>query len=110
MRAAAPRSGSGSASDPAGAMTPLAENAKMAVPGQSTGRAGAEPARILVVDDDRNNLIAMHGLLEDLADEVVFVRSGEEALRLILRMEFAVIMMASGRAWWRERAGQSGES
>lgn len=53
----------------------------------------AEPARILVVDDDRNNLVALNGLLEDLADEVVFARSGEEALRLILRMDFAVILM-----------------
>lgn len=62
-------------------------------PGQAAAGAVVDQARVLVVDDDRNNLIAMNGLLEDLADEVVFARSGEEALRLILRMEFAVILM-----------------
>ncbi|MGN6819271.1 MAG: response regulator [Sphingomonas sp.] len=51
-----------------------------------------EPARVLVVDDDERNLIAITNVLEDLA-EIVVARSGEEALRHLLREEFAVILL-----------------
>ena len=50
------------------------------------------PARVLVVDDDENNLLAIRTVLEDLA-EVVTAPSGEEALRQLLRHEFAVILL-----------------
>ncbi len=49
-------------------------------------------ARILVIDDDERNLLAMTNVLEDLA-EVVPARSGHEALRHLLRGEFAVILL-----------------
>ena len=50
------------------------------------------PARVLVVDDDENNLLAIRTVLEDLA-EVVTAPSGDEALRQLLRHEFAVILL-----------------
>jgi signal transduction histidine kinase/FixJ family two-component response regulator len=53
---------------------------------------GAERARVLVVDDDDRNLIAIRTVIEDVAD-VVVARSGEEALRQLLRGDFAVILL-----------------
>ena len=49
-------------------------------------------ARVLVVDDDERNLLATMTVLEDIA-EVVVARSGEEALRHLLKGEFAVILL-----------------
>ena len=51
-----------------------------------------EPARVLVVDDDERNLLAIRTVLEDVG-EVVVASSGEEALRQLLRGEFAVILL-----------------
>lgn len=48
--------------------------------------------RVLLVDDDERNLLAVATVLEDLG-EVVLARSGEEALRHLLRGEFAVILL-----------------
>jgi len=52
----------------------------------------AERARVLLVDDDERNLLAVATVLEDLG-EVVLARSGEEALRHLLKGEFAVILL-----------------
>jgi signal transduction histidine kinase len=49
-------------------------------------------ARVLLVDDDERNLLAVATVLEDLG-EVVLARSGEEALRHLLKGEFAVILL-----------------
>jgi signal transduction histidine kinase len=49
-------------------------------------------ARVLIVDDDERNLLALTTVLEDVA-EVVVARSGEEALRHLLKGEFAVILL-----------------
>jgi PAS domain S-box-containing protein len=54
-------------------------------------RPGDRP-RVLLVDDDERNLLAVATVLEDLG-EVVLARSGEEALRHLLRGEFAVILL-----------------
>lgn len=51
-----------------------------------------ERPRVLVVDDDERNLLAIQNVLEDVG-EVVIARSGEEALRHLLRGEFAVILL-----------------
>jgi PAS domain S-box-containing protein len=49
--------------------------------------------RVLVVDDDERNLLAIRTVLEDVG-EVVEARSGEEALRHLLKEEeFAVILL-----------------
>ncbi len=49
-------------------------------------------ARVLVVDDDERNLLALRNVLEEVAD-VVTAASGEEALRHLLKDEFAVILL-----------------
>ena len=48
--------------------------------------------RVLIVDDDERNLLALETVLEDVG-EVVVARSGEEALRELLKGEFAVILL-----------------
>ena len=51
-----------------------------------------ERARVLLVDDDERNLLAVATVLEDLG-EMVLARSGDEALRHLLKGEFAVILL-----------------
>ena len=51
-----------------------------------------ERPRVLLVDDDEANLLAVESILEDLG-EVVPAHSGEEALRHLLKGEFAVILL-----------------
>ena len=53
----------------------------------------SEQASVLAVDDDARNLMALQGLLGDLPVRVVAARSGEEALRALLKQEFAVILL-----------------
>lgn len=49
-------------------------------------------ARVLIVDDDENNLLALSTLLEDSA-QVVTASSGDAALRKLLEGDFAVILL-----------------
>ncbi len=49
-------------------------------------------ARVLIVDDDERNLLALSEVLEPLAD-VVTATSGRTALRELLKGEFAVILL-----------------
>ncbi len=51
-----------------------------------------ERARVLLVDDDERNLLAIANVLEDLG-EIVLARTGEEALRHLLKGDFAVILL-----------------
>ena len=53
---------------------------------------GRERARILLVDDDERNLLALSEVLEEVA-EVVCVTSGGDALRALLTTDFAVILL-----------------
>ena len=55
----------------------------------------AEPprAKVLIVDDDERNAFAAVQALESLGHELVVARSGDEALRAILKDEFAVILL-----------------
>src|SRR3954469_15617339 len=50
-------------------------------------------ARILVVDDHQENVSAVEVVLAPLGHDVVTAGSGEEALRYLLRDDFAVILM-----------------
>ena len=50
-------------------------------------------ASILLVDDRPENLLALEAALEPLDQNLVKANSGEEALRLLLREEFAVILL-----------------
>jgi two-component system NtrC family sensor kinase len=52
----------------------------------------ARPA-VLVVDDVEGNLVALEALLADLDCDVVLVRSGNQALRMLLKREFAVALL-----------------
>jgi signal transduction histidine kinase len=49
-------------------------------------------ARILAVDDDDRNLLAISEVLDGVG-EVACAQSGEEALRLLLKEDFAVILL-----------------
>jgi two-component system, sensor histidine kinase and response regulator len=48
---------------------------------------------ILIVDDTPENLVALEAVLSDLGQRLVKVTSGQEALRMLLREEFAVILL-----------------
>ncbi len=50
-------------------------------------------AKILIVDDDPAKLVALRTLLEPLGDNVVEARSGADALRHLLKEDFAVILL-----------------
>ncbi len=52
-----------------------------------------EKANILVVDDLQEKHIVFRSILEELGENIVSARSGKEALRYILEMEFAVILL-----------------
>ena len=53
----------------------------------------ADTANILVVDDRADKLLVLGSLLEPLGQNVVLVHSGEEALKKMLEVDFAVILM-----------------
>jgi len=50
-------------------------------------------ACILVVDDDPKNRMAMEALLRSSGHDVVLAESGEDALRWVLKRDFAAILM-----------------
>ena len=50
-------------------------------------------ANILVVDDLAEKHVVFRSILEELGQNIVSARSGQEALRYILEMEFAVILL-----------------
>ncbi|HLZ38462.1 MAG TPA: response regulator [Mycobacteriales bacterium] len=55
---------------------------------------GDEPrAKILLVDDRPENLVALEAILQSLGEELVSVGSGEEALKRLLTEEYAVILL-----------------
>jgi PAS domain S-box-containing protein len=51
------------------------------------------PSNVLLVDDNEANLIALSAVLEQLGQNLITARSGEEALRLVLDHDFAVILL-----------------
>jgi len=53
----------------------------------------AQRARILMVDDRPENLMALEAILEPLGHELVRAYSGQEALREVLRQDFACILL-----------------
>ena len=50
-------------------------------------------AKILLVDDQPKNLLALRAMLEPLGQDVVQAGSGKEALRHLLRDEFALVLL-----------------
>ena len=53
----------------------------------------ASQANILLVDDHEANLLALEAVLQPLGQELIKARSGEEALRLLLQNDFAVVLL-----------------
>ncbi|MEK7813745.1 MAG: response regulator, partial [Candidatus Desantisbacteria bacterium] len=52
-----------------------------------------EKVNILLVDDTPANLLSRKSILDELGENIVCVSSGEEALKYLLREDFAVILM-----------------
>ena len=71
---------------------PRPDAAASAAAGNRADASKVERARVLVVDDDERNLLAIRTVIEDLAD-VEVATSGDEALRHLLKSEFAVILL-----------------
>ncbi len=63
--------------------------------GASAGSAPTRVSRtkILVVDDDRDNLLALQAVLEPLNQDLLLASSGLDALRLCLDNDFAAILL-----------------
>src|SRR5258708_27648549 len=53
----------------------------------------APQAKILLVDDEPKRLFALQELLSTLGQNLMIAQSGEEALRLALKNDFAVILL-----------------
>ena len=68
-------------------------NAPAGADGDPAAAEAAEKSDILVVDDLPEKLLVFGTVLEDLGQNLVFVRSGSEALREVLQREFAVILL-----------------
>lgn len=54
---------------------------------------GAEPLKLLLVDDKAENLVALEAILKDPGYQLLTARTGEEALKLALREQLAVILL-----------------
>jgi PAS domain S-box-containing protein len=50
-------------------------------------------ASVLLVDDRRQNLVALQAILDPLGHELVTANSGDEALRVLLQRDFAAILL-----------------
>jgi signal transduction histidine kinase len=75
-------------------MTATVSEAASDVTGVSRGR-GIDPDRvnILLVDDQPSNLMALSAILEGLGQNLIAAHTGQEALRDVLNMDFAVILL-----------------
>jgi hypothetical protein len=60
--------------------------------GKHIGKLNSK-VNILLVDDRKDKLLALGAILAPLGQNVIEARSGKEALRLLLKNEFAVILM-----------------
>jgi len=54
---------------------------------------GSEPAKVLLVDDRNDNLIALQAILQGMPLTTVAVDSGEAALKQLLLDDFALILL-----------------
>src|SRR5262249_46803256 len=52
-----------------------------------------ERVNILIVDDLPKNQLVYRSILEELGQNLITARSGEEALKLVLKYEFAVVLL-----------------
>jgi CheY-like chemotaxis protein len=61
--------------------------------GPSSDTVSARQAKILLVDDRRDNLLALSAILSSLGHGMVRAHSGEEALKAMLAEEFALVIL-----------------
>jgi response regulator RpfG family c-di-GMP phosphodiesterase len=59
----------------------------------STEATTTDRASILLVDDMEDNLVALEAVLGSLNEPLVRARSGEEAMKALLRQKFAVVLL-----------------
>ncbi|HVF71793.1 MAG TPA: response regulator [Chthoniobacterales bacterium] len=59
----------------------------------STKEPAEEKVCILIVDDRQDKMLAYEAILGDLQENIVCARSGKEALRCLLKQDFAVILL-----------------
>ncbi|MER5882297.1 response regulator [Streptomyces sp. NPDC001941] len=59
----------------------------------STEAPAVDRASILLVDDMEDNLVALEAVLGSLNEPLVRARSGEEAMKALLRHTFAVVLL-----------------
>ncbi|MFP2927226.1 GAF domain-containing protein [Pyxidicoccus sp. 3LG] len=74
----------------------LALAAHRLLPEEPPGRpalAGAEAPAVLLVDDNAANLVSLEAILEPLGVRMDKASSGEQALRFLLREDYAVILL-----------------
>jgi signal transduction histidine kinase len=64
-----------------------------ALKADASAGAEASKAKILLVDDEPKSLYALQELLSTLGENLMTAQSGEEALRLALKHDFAVILL-----------------
>lgn len=64
-----------------------------AIIGKPTPEAVIPQVKILLVDDQPANLLALQAVLRDLGQNLVTARSGKEALRHLLEEDFALILL-----------------
>jgi two-component system NtrC family sensor kinase len=69
---------------------PVTEGSSMS---QQEGQRDSVQPAVLVVDDMEPNLVAIQALLDGMDCEVVLARSGNAALRQLLRRKFAVVLL-----------------
>jgi PAS domain S-box-containing protein len=60
---------------------------------KASAPASIPKANILLVDDRADKLLAMEAIVSSLGQNIVKARSGKEALRQLLHMDFAVILL-----------------
>src|SRR4051812_42648526 len=72
-------------------LPPMTEGDAIAV--EPIAETTAPQAKILLVDDEPKSLFALQELLSTLGQNLMIAQSGEEALRLALKNDFAVILL-----------------
>jgi light-regulated signal transduction histidine kinase (bacteriophytochrome) len=59
----------------------------------SASESAEERVKILLVDDQPDNLLSAEAVLESLGEEIIKAHSGRQALRYLLDQDFAVILL-----------------
>ncbi|QDQ09281.1 two-component system response regulator [Streptomyces spectabilis] len=75
------------------ALVPTTPGTEPAASAHSRSRAPRDSYAVLVVDDHADNLFAMEQVLLPLGRRVLRATSGEQALRLVLRENIAVVLL-----------------